>query len=317
MSQSDPNLEKVNSNEENKVHTNPSSSNAFSSSNNDSRDFTTNPQFPSRLTLTRKEIKNDEEILKVFKKVEVNLSLLTEIKRRISRYAKFPKELYIQRRSRSQEKATISRNVFSLLKKNLLEKCVDPGMFSLPCTIGNIYISNAMLDLGALINVMPFSIFKDLRLNGLEKTSICVQLVNWCFTSPLEIVEDVEIKVGNLILPGNFYIIEMNNEYACTFTCHYSLRKIVLKISAKAIINVDKGLLSVDFDGDIVSLNIFDDVHSSTDHTSLCALDTVEILVEILEEHDKFSELINQATLDYVDNEFSKNKPSDDDLYFP
>ena len=46
---------------------------------------------------------------------------------------------------------------------------------------------------------------------------------------------------------------------------------------------------------------------------SLCALDTLEIL-ETLEEHDKFDELINQVTLEYVDNEFAKDKPDDDDL---
>ncbi|KAA0062405.1 Retrovirus-related Pol polyprotein from transposon 297 family [Cucumis melo var. makuwa] len=57
----------------------------------------------------------------------------------------------------------------------------------------------------------------------------------------------------------------------------------------------------------------FDDVKSSNDHVSLRALDTLESL-ETLEEHDKFNELIDQATLEYVKNEFSKNKPSDDDL---
>ena len=62
-----------------------------------------------------------------------------------------------------------------------------------------------------------------------------------------------------------------------------------------------------------MSFNIFDDVKSSNDHLSLCALETLESL-ETLEKHDQFDELIDQATLEYVENEFAKNKPSDDDL---
>ncbi|KAA0042324.1 Retrovirus-related Pol polyprotein from transposon 297 family [Cucumis melo var. makuwa] len=74
-----------------------------------------------------------------------------------------------------------------------------------------------------------------------------------------------------------------------------------------------QGLLSVEFDGNVVSCSIFDDVKSSNVHVSLCALDTLESLKK-LEEHDKFNELIDQATLEHVENEFAKNKPSDDDL---
>ena len=91
-------------------------------------------------------------------KVEVNLPLLTAVKS-ISRYAKFLKELCThKRRSSSQEKVMVSKNVSLLLKKNLPEKCVDPSIFSLPYTIGNRDISIAMLDLGASIKVMPFSV---------------------------------------------------------------------------------------------------------------------------------------------------------------
>ena len=66
--------------------------------------------------------------------------------------------------------------------------------------------------------------------------------------------------------------------------------------TTKVIINVDNGLLSVEFGGDVMSFNIFDNVKSSNDHVSVCVLDTLESL-ETLEEHDKFNELIDQATL--------------------
>ncbi|KAA0066992.1 Transposon Ty3-I Gag-Pol polyprotein [Cucumis melo var. makuwa] len=93
-----------------------------------------------------------------------------------------------------------------------------------------------------------------------------------------------------------------------------AFKKVEVNLSLlMAIKSIPRDLLSVEFDDDVVSFNIFYDVKSSNDHVSLCALDTLESL-EKLEEHDNFNELIDQATLEYVENEFAKNKPSDDDL---
>ncbi|KAL4030354.1 hypothetical protein IC575_008590 [Cucumis melo] len=156
---------------------------------------------------------------------------------------------------------------------------------------------------------------KDLGLNGLEKTSTCMQLAKMSFISRLRVVEDVLVKVGNLIFPTDFYIIEINNEYVCT-SRSILLGRPFLK-TAKALINIDKGLLNVEFDCDIVSFNVFYDVNwSSNDHVSLCALNTLEPLelLETLQEHEQFNKLTDQATLKYVDNVFAKNEPSDDDL---
>ena len=50
---------------------------------------------------------------------------------------------------------------------------------------------------------MPLSVFKNLGLNGLEKTNICIQLADRSFVSPLGVVEDVIIKVGDLIFSAD------------------------------------------------------------------------------------------------------------------
>lgn len=49
------------------------------------------------------------------------------------------------------------------------------------------------------------------------------------------------------------------------------------------------------------------------DHENVSALNTLESL-ETLEEHDKSKKLVDQATLEYIDNEFAKINSSDDDL---
>jgi len=61
-----------------------------------------------------------------------------------------------------KEVVNMGRNVSSLIKKptvRMPQKCKDPSMFSVPCIIGSTKFDNAMLDLGASINVMPLSIF--------------------------------------------------------------------------------------------------------------------------------------------------------------
>ena len=48
----------------------------------------------------------------------------------------------------------------------------DPGVFSVPCKIEKPYFDKAMLDLGASINVMPWSIYDKLNLEKLKKTGV-------------------------------------------------------------------------------------------------------------------------------------------------
>ncbi|XP_027347944.1 uncharacterized protein LOC113859339 [Abrus precatorius] len=109
----------------------------------------------------------EKEILETFRKVEVNIPLLDAIKQ-IPKYAKFLKDLCTHRRRlKSNEKVNMGRNVSTLFEKQrstMPEKCKDPGTFTIPCIIGNNMIENAMLDLGASINVMPLSIFTLLSL---------------------------------------------------------------------------------------------------------------------------------------------------------
>ncbi|RDX81961.1 hypothetical protein CR513_37312, partial [Mucuna pruriens] len=88
--------------------------------------------FPNRIVSARR-FKIDEDLLKLFRKVEINIPFLDAIKQ-VPKYAKFLNELYVQR----------------ILPK----KCQDLGIFIVPCIISNCTFTDTMLDLGASINVM-------------------------------------------------------------------------------------------------------------------------------------------------------------------
>nr|KYP32639.1 hypothetical protein KK1_046618 [Cajanus cajan] len=71
---------------------------------------------------------------------------------------------------KGNERISMGRNVSALIGKSvphIPKNCKDPGNFYIPCIIGNNKFENAMLDLGASINVMPLSC-RPLKLSGSE-----------------------------------------------------------------------------------------------------------------------------------------------------
>jgi len=77
----------------------------------------------------------------------------------VPHYAKFLKEhCTAKHKLKGNENVSVGENVSTVFQKKLPPKCKDPGVFSIPCKIGNLSLDKAMLDLGASINVMPRSI---------------------------------------------------------------------------------------------------------------------------------------------------------------
>ncbi|XP_024965769.1 uncharacterized protein LOC112505966 [Cynara cardunculus var. scolymus] len=141
------------------------------------------PPFPTCIQMSNKA-REEKEILETFIKVEVNIPLLDAVKQ-VPRYAKFLKELCTNKRKlMGNETINMNENVFSVLQKKLPPKCKDPGVFTIPCKLGNVTINRAMLDLGASINVMPFSIFKTLNVGPLQETRVVIQLADRSLVHP-------------------------------------------------------------------------------------------------------------------------------------
>ncbi|RDX95669.1 hypothetical protein CR513_21771, partial [Mucuna pruriens] len=82
------------------------------------------------------------------------------------------------------------------------------GIFSIPCTIGECTFVNARLDLGALINFMPISIYKSLNFSDLEPIGMTIQLAERSIVQPL----DVLVQVNDMIFLADFYVLDMEDE---------------------------------------------------------------------------------------------------------
>ncbi|CAL9005419.1 unnamed protein product, partial [Prunus brigantina] len=164
--------------------------------------------FPSRLSKSKKD-QGFDEIMETFKKVQINIPLLNAIAR-IPKYAKFLKDLCTnKRRFKEHEQVALSEEVSAVLQRKLPPKLKDPGSFSIPCIVGDCKFQKALLDLGASINLMPYHVYEKLNLGELQATSVSIQLADRTIRYPKGILEDVLVKVEELILPADFLVLEM------------------------------------------------------------------------------------------------------------
>ena len=155
---------------------------------------------------------------------------------------------------KGSEKVKFAENVYAIIQRKLPTKYKDSGMFTIPCTLGNTKFENAMIDLGASINVMPYSIYSSLKHGPLIETGVVIQLADRYKAYPKGVVEDVLIKVNDLILPTDFYVLDMEN---VDQNASILFGRLFLKTS-KAMIDVHNGSLTIEFDGEIVKFNIYD-----------------------------------------------------------
>ncbi|XP_057770292.1 uncharacterized protein LOC130990080 [Salvia miltiorrhiza] len=209
--------------------------------------------FPGRMA---KEQEKEEltELVKIFKKVEVNMPLLVAL-RSMPRCAKFLKELCTRKVKYTDDaKFQVGESVSAVLQRDMPIKWGDPGMFYIPCVIGTIKVEKAMLDLGASINVMPLSMYQDLEIGPLKPTRVVIQLADRSNVYPEGILEDVLVKVDELIFPADFYILDMGKSKARDPVM--LLGRPFLK-TARTRIDCDTGKLTCQFKGETVTFDIY------------------------------------------------------------
>ena len=88
-------------------------------------------------------------------------------------YVKFMKEILSKRRRLGEfETVALTKECGLISQSTLPPKLKDPGSFTIPCSIGNTYVGKALCDLGASINLMPMSVFKQLGIGEARPTTV-------------------------------------------------------------------------------------------------------------------------------------------------
>nr|GEW21642.1 reverse transcriptase domain-containing protein [Tanacetum cinerariifolium] len=105
-------------------------------------------------------------------------------------------------------KIPLNENCSVILLKKLPEKLRDPGKFLIPRDFPRMNVCHALADLGASINRMPLSIWKNLSLPKLVPTRMTLELADQSITRPKGVAEDVFIKLGKFHFPTDFVVVD-------------------------------------------------------------------------------------------------------------
>ncbi|XP_073133498.1 uncharacterized protein [Henckelia pumila] len=116
----------------------------------------------------------------------------------LSEYKPIPPFPFALKESKKDESIKDFYDTFCRCERKIPAKCKNSGMFSIPCTTGNVQLEKAILDLGASINLMSYPIYASLKLIPLKETVIVIQMANRSTIYPKGVIEDVLVKVDNL-----------------------------------------------------------------------------------------------------------------------
>ena len=101
-------------------------------------------------------------MLEVLRQVKVNIPLLDMIKQ-VPTYAKFLKDLCTMKRGLNvDKKAFLTEQVSTIIQCKTPVKYKDPGCPTISVNIGGTCVEKALLDLGASVNLLPYSMYKKL-----------------------------------------------------------------------------------------------------------------------------------------------------------
>ncbi|RVW35705.1 hypothetical protein CK203_106700 [Vitis vinifera] len=103
-------------------------------------------------------------MLEVLKHVKISIPFLDMIKKVVA-YMKFLKNLcMVKRRIKLGKKAFLTEQVNAIIENKALIKYKDPSYPTISVQIGDSFMERALLDLGASVNLLPYSIYKQVGL---------------------------------------------------------------------------------------------------------------------------------------------------------
>ena len=180
-----------------------------------------------------------------------------DIIKQVPAYAKFLKDLCtIKKGLGIEKKAFLTEQVSAIIQSKNPVKYKDPGSPTISVNIGGNCIDKSLLDLGASVNLLPYSVYKQLGLGELKPTNITLSLADRSVKIPKGIVEDVLVKMDKFYYPVDFVVLD--TEPIANEPNHVPIilgRPFLA--TANAIINCRNGVMQLTFGNMTLELNIF------------------------------------------------------------
>ncbi|GJT94970.1 reverse transcriptase domain-containing protein [Tanacetum coccineum] len=145
----------------------------------------------------------------------------------------------------------LNENFSAVILNKLSKKLRDPGRFLIPCEFFEINICNALADLGASINLMPYSVWKNLSLPELTPTCMTLELADRSISEPIGIAEDVYVTVGKFQFLADFVVVNFEPDPRVPLILGRSFLKTSL-----ALIDVYEGEITLCVGKEAITFNL-------------------------------------------------------------
>ncbi|GJS96362.1 reverse transcriptase domain-containing protein [Tanacetum coccineum] len=171
----------------------------------------------------------------------------------------------------------LNEHCSAVILNKLPKKLGDPDRFLIPCKFLGMDECLALADLGASINLMPFSVWKKLNLPNLTPTCTTLELANHSISQPIGIAKDVNVKVGVFQFPADFVVVDFEPDPRVPLI----LGRCFLKTS-RALIDVYEGELTLRVDNEAITYNLDQTSRYSVNYNDMTAnrIDVVELACE-------------------------------------
>ena len=144
------------------------------------------------------------------------------------------------------KKAFLTEQVSVIIQCRTLVKYKAPGCPTILVNIGGTCVEKAMLDFGASVNLLPYSMYKQLEMGELNRTSITLSLEDRSIEIPKGTVEYFLIQVDKFYYPVDFVILDIEPVAIGANYVSIILGRPFLATS-NAIINCRNGVIQLTF----------------------------------------------------------------------
>ncbi|GJY00362.1 reverse transcriptase domain-containing protein [Tanacetum coccineum] len=268
--------------------------------------------FPSRRNDERRREKANDQIEKfyeIFRDLSFEISF-TDALMLMPKFASTLKTLIGNKEKLSEMARTpLNENCSAVILNKLPKKLRDPGRFLIPCEFFGINTCNALADLGASINLMPYSVWKNLSLPELTPTCMTLELADRSISEPIGIAEDVYVTVGKFQFPADFVVVDFEPDPRVPLILGRSFLK-----TSRALIDVYEGEITLRVGREAITFNLDQTSRYTANYNHMTA-NRIDVIDMACEEYSQevlgFSNVISSGNpTPYYDPIISTSSPT-------
>nr|GEZ27811.1 reverse transcriptase domain-containing protein [Tanacetum cinerariifolium] len=222
--------------------------------------------YPSRRENEKRRDQANEQIKKfyeIFKEMSFEISF-TDALILMPKFASTLKALIGNKEKLSEmARTTMNEHCSAVILNKLPRKLGNPGKFLIPCEFSGMDECLALADLGASINLMPFSVWKELSLPELTPTCMTLELADRSVSKPIGIAKDVSFKVGVFHVPADLVVVDFEPDPRVPL--------ILGRCFLKTLIDVHKGELTLRIGMEAITYNLDQTVRYSRNYNQMTA----------------------------------------------